>query len=200
MPKYLTSFPIICFQNIFWKAPASSLSFFTRERALSFQTVLTFLLSGVQGAVQSELDQFFANLRNQADSARKVTAQAFYMARYKISALVFADVNRQLMALVEDHLTVPRWQGLRVIAADGSAVRLTLMKNGVRSIVEGVAFALYLPGIELFLDFALHEPLCNERQMLFEALDQGRAPIPIVRPERAGSRLAGPLCAGCRRL
>jgi len=93
------------------------------------------------------------------------------MARYKISALVFADVNRQLMALVEDHLTVPRWQGLRVIAADGSAVRLTLMKNGVRSIVEGVAFALYLPGIELFLDFALHEPLCNERQMLFEALN-----------------------------
>lgn len=149
--------------------------FFTRERSLSFQTVLTFLLSGLQGAVQSELDQFFANLRNRADSVREVTAQAFYSARDKISALVFADVNRQFMALVEEHLPVPRWQGLRVIAADGSAVRLTLMKNGVRSIVEGVAFALYLPGIELFLDFALHEPLCNERQMLFEALDPLRA-------------------------
>ena len=104
-----------------------------------------------------------------------MTAQAFYTARYKINTLVFADVNRQLMALVEEHLPVPRWQGLRVIAGDGSVVRLTLMKKGVRSIVEGVAFALYLPGIELFLDFALHEPLCNERQMLFEALDPLRS-------------------------
>lgn len=145
--------------------------FFTRNRTLSFPTLLTFLLSGLQGAVQSELDQFFANLRNRADSVRVVTAQAFASARIKISALVFADVNRQLMALVAIHLPIPRWRGLRVIAADGSKVRLTVMKNEVRSIVEGVAFGLYLPGIELFLDFALHEPLCNERQMLFEMLD-----------------------------
>lgn len=123
--------------------------FFTRERLLSFPTVLTFLLSGLQGAVQSELDQFFAHLRNRADSIREVSAQAFSKARYKISALVFSDVNRQLMALVEEHLSVPRWRGLRVVAADGSKVRLTLMKKGVRSIVEGVAFGLYLPGIEL---------------------------------------------------
>jgi hypothetical protein len=34
--------------------------YFTRDRTLSFPTVLTFLLSGVQGAVQAELDQFFA--------------------------------------------------------------------------------------------------------------------------------------------
>ena len=144
---------------------------FTRKRTLSFPTVLTFLLSGIQGAVQSELDQFFANLRNRADSVRVVTGQAFAKARLKISAFVFADVNRHLMTLVEEHLSIPRWRGQRVIAADGSKVRLTLMKNEVRSIVEGVAFGLFLPGIELFLDFALHEPLCNERQMLFEMLD-----------------------------
>jgi hypothetical protein len=55
----------------------------------------------------------------------------------------------------------------RRIAADGSAVRLTMMKNGVRNIVivEGVGFGLYLPGIELFLDFVLHEPVCHECQM-----------------------------------
>jgi hypothetical protein len=145
--------------------------FFTRERLLNFPTVLAFLLTGVQRAVQSELDQFFANLRNRADSTRQVTAQAFAKARYKISAAVFGEVNQRLMALVEAHLGFPRWRGLRVIAADGSAVRLTMMKNGVRSIVEGVGFGLYLPGIELFLDFVLHEPVCDERQMLFERLD-----------------------------
>jgi hypothetical protein len=144
---------------------------FTRQRCLSFPTILTFLLSGVQSAVQPELDRFFANLRNRADSLRVVSAQAFCKARYQISALVFAEVNQKLMALVEAHLGFPRWHGLRVIAADGSAVRLTVIKNLKRTIANGVAFGLYLPGIELFLDFALHEPCCNERQMLFERLD-----------------------------
>lgn len=143
---------------------------------LNFPTVLTFLLSGLQSAVQSELDRFFANLINNADSARVVSAQAFCRARLKISALVFTQINHQLMALVEKHLNVPRWRGLRVVAADGSKVRLTVMRDGVRSIVEGVAFGLYLPGIELFLDFVLHEPLCDERQMLFEAID-------VLRPD-----------------
>jgi hypothetical protein len=46
-----------------------------------------------------------------------------------------------------------------------------MMKDGIRSIVKGMAFGLYLPGIELFLDFRLHEPLCDERQMFFEAID-----------------------------
>ena len=144
---------------------------FTRQRCLSFPTILTFFLSGVQSAVQPELDRFFANLRNRADSLRVVSAQAFCKARYQISALVFAEVNQKLMALVEAHLGFPRWHGLRVIAADGSAVRLTVIKNLKRTIANGVAFGLYLPGIELFLDFALHEPCCNERQMLFERLD-----------------------------
>jgi hypothetical protein len=130
---------------------------------------------GVQGAVQSELDQFFANLRNRADSVRTVSAQAFCKARYKISALVFGDLNQKLMALVEEHLPVPRWQGLRVVSGDGTAVRLTTMRDGVRSIVTGVAFGLYLPGMELFLHFALQEGACDERQMLFEAIEHLRA-------------------------
>ena len=134
-------------------------------------TVLSFLLSGVQAAVQSELDGFFANLHNRADSVRQVTAQAFSQARYKISALVFGEVNQELIRLAEEHLPIPRWKGLRVVAVDGSAVLLTMMKKGVRSIVKGMAFGLFLPGIELFLDFRLHEPLSDERQMFFEAID-----------------------------
>ena len=69
---------------------------FTRCRTLTLPTVLSFLLSSVHAAVQSELDQFFANLRNRADSVREATAQAFYQARYKINALVFGEVNQHL--------------------------------------------------------------------------------------------------------
>jgi hypothetical protein len=52
------------------------------------------------------------------------------------------------------------WQGLRLVAADGSAVRLTTMKDGVRSIVTGGGFRLVLGGIELFLHFRLLQSRC----------------------------------------
>ena len=109
-------------------------------------TVLTFLLSGLQSAIQSELDSFFAALANRADSVREVSAQTFCQARVKISALAFAPINTRLIALVEKHWAVPRWCGLRGVAGDGSKVRLTLMNKGVRSLAEGVAFGLTLSG------------------------------------------------------
>lgn len=52
---------------------------------------------GCEEAVR--LDQFFANLRNRADSVRKVTALAFSQARYKISALVFGVINQERIRL-----------------------------------------------------------------------------------------------------
>ena len=36
------------------------------------------------------------------------------------------------MGLVAEHLPIPRWRGLRVVVADGSAVRLTMMKDNCR--------------------------------------------------------------------
>ena len=125
----------------------------------------------MQRAVQSELDQFFAHLQNRADSVRVVSAQAFSKARYKIKSSVFHAINRKLLSLIEAEIDTPRWHGLRVVAADGSKVRLTVMIDEVRSVVDGIVFGLFLPGIELFLDLTLHEPVCDERQMLFEVLD-----------------------------
>jgi hypothetical protein len=55
--------PTICFSQELLEGARLKPKYFTRDRTLSFPTVLTFLLSGVQGAVQAELDQFFANLR-----------------------------------------------------------------------------------------------------------------------------------------
>ena len=101
--------------------------FFTRNRRLPFPTVLTFLLSGLQSAVPSERDRFFAALANRADSVRGVLAQAFYKARVKISALAFRPINAQRIALVEKHREVSRGRGLRVVAGDGSKGRLTLL-------------------------------------------------------------------------
>lgn len=145
--------------------------FFSRDRKLPFATLLTFLLSGIRGAVQAELDLFFASLRNQADRKREISAQAFCKARHQLRADVFAKLNQQFLGAIEVECPAPRWQGLRIVAADASTVRLTqLDKNKVRKIVDAVTFGLFLPGIELCLACTLYPLCCNERQMLFEHL------------------------------
>ena len=146
---------------------ASRLSprFFTRCRTLPFATVLAFLLSGVRGAVQAELDGFFALLANRTRLLRVVSAQAFSKARQQIRADVFERVNRVLLDLVAEEIGFVRWRGLRLVAADASYVRLTLFdrRRRVRYIQEAVAFGLFLPGLELFHRFTLYEPVCDER-------------------------------------
>ena len=69
---------------------------------------------------------------------------------------------------------VPRWCGLRVVAADASvwmpAVRPCLLKRSAASADQRL-FALYLPGAELTLHASVHSHLVGERSMLMEALD-----------------------------
>ena len=148
---------------------------FTRNRKLPFPTVLTLLLAGLTRSVQAELDRLFGTLDDSPHSRPKVSAQAFSKARKGISAKVFHRLNQSLLGLVETHLKVPRWRGFRVVAADASKLQLFLQDTTGRKVREAIAFMLYLPGLELALDFELYSPLVGERQMLFEHLESLRA-------------------------
>lgn len=157
--------------NEFLDASRCQPQFFTRDRKLPFNTLLAFLLSGIRGAVQAELDLFFASLRNIADRKREVCAQAFYKARHQLRSDVFDKLNLQFLSAIEAECPTPKWQGLRLVAADASTVRLTQVdKDKVRKIVDAVTFGLFLPGIELCLACSLYPLCCSERQMLFEHL------------------------------
>ncbi len=76
------------------------------------------------------------------------------------------------MTLVHEHLPVPLWHGLRVVAADASKMQLFLQDATGRRVREAVAFALYLPGLEMTLAAKLYSPATGERQMLFEHLER----------------------------
>ncbi len=145
---------------------------FRRVRKLPFPTVITFLMSGLKASVQNELNAFFPHLNNQADLFREVSAQAFSKARKQFSAVAFTLLNQRLLALVQAHLPLPRWYGLRVVAADASKVKLFLQDATGRKVREAIAFGLYLPSIEMSLAFELYPLRYSERQMLFEHLDQ----------------------------
>lgn len=141
---------------------------------MPFSDLIAFLLSGVRGAVQGELDAFFTLLARRTRLSRVVTASAFSKARTRLYANVFDPLNTELLRLVDETLPdQPLWQGLRVLAADASKVRLTLLNaEGKRCVREATLFGLFRPGIELFDSLILHSPLVGERQVLFECLDR----------------------------
>lgn len=138
---------------------------------LTFPLLVATLLSGFKASVQNELNAFFAHLANQADLVRCVSAQAFSKARRNLSHQAFDALNARLLGLVEEHLPIPRWRGLRVVAADASKMQLFLQDATARMVREAVAFALYLPDLEMTLAGKLYSPSTGERQMLFEHLE-----------------------------
>ncbi len=143
---------------------------FIRKRTLTFPVMLVAMLSGFKASVQTELNAFFSHLANQADLTREASAQAFSKARKHFSHTAFSILNQHLMTLVASGLITPHWNGLRVVAADASKMRLYLQDASHRFVGEAVAFGLYLPGLEMMLSSELYSASVGERQMLFEHL------------------------------
>jgi len=143
---------------------------FIRKRTLTFPVMLVGMLSGFKASVQTELNAFFAHLANQADLTREVSAQALSKARKHFSHNAFTLLNQHVMALIDSHTMTPRWNGLRVVAADASKMRLYLQDASHRCVREVIAFGLYLPGMEMMLTAELYSASVGERQMLFEHL------------------------------
>lgn len=153
----------------------TSPSCFTRNRKLSFVCVVAYFLSGVRAAVQTELDVFFAVLRDSSALLQEVSAQALFKARKGLRGEVFEALNATLMASVQTHFQQPLWHGLRVVAVDASDVRLTTRCAARRTIVMAKVLGMYLPGLEMMLHAHLYSRDVGERQMLFEQMHRLQA-------------------------
>ena len=134
------------------------------------------MLTGLCKSVQAELDQFFGHLQQQAQRVREVSEQAFAQARAKLSPDALPRLNDYLIEQAEQAGCVPRWRGLRLVAADGSPMRFGLRASHVPRAAtrDQITFGLYLPGAEMMLAASLHSIHESERQMLFEHLDRLR--------------------------
>jgi hypothetical protein len=128
------------------------------------------MMSGMCASVQAELDGLFGELSGRGVRARGVSAQAFSKARRGLSAEVFELARARLIELAQSRIDSMRWNGLRLVAADGTRLRVGT-RQGHELRADHYAFALFLPGAELTLHAALHPADGAERQMLFEALD-----------------------------
>ncbi|MDH2431785.1 IS4 family transposase [Pokkaliibacter sp. MBI-7] len=150
---------------------------FSRQRKLPLTSLVACMLRSMSKRVQVELDQFFASCQHQPGLSHCVSEQAFAQARTKLSHSAFTALNDHLLALLESHSLIPRWRGLRLVAADAShlnlAVRACHRSRAARP--QQLAFGLYLVEAEMMLAATLYSPQVGERQMLFEHLDRLRA-------------------------
>lgn len=128
------------------------------------------MMSGMCASVQTELDALFGALQERGGRTRMASAQAFSKARRGLSAELFELACTHLISLAQPHIDSMRWNGLRLVAADGTRLRVGT-RRGHELRADHYAFALFLPGPELTLHAALHPADGAERQMLFEALD-----------------------------
>ena len=72
--------------------------------------------------MQTVLDELFETLSGQPE--RRVTKSAVSQARQKLKASAFEALNAQLLTALDQHWPEPRWQGLRLVAADATTLRL----------------------------------------------------------------------------
>lgn len=160
------------FRNLACHADAGNA--FVRKRKLPLPALVAVMLSGMRKSVQTELDEFFAHLKGQAQLVHHVSEQAFAKARAKLSTTAIPALNDWLVARADADGFVPRWHGRRLVAADASTLRFGRRASHVAraASTDQIAFGLYLPGAEMMLAASLHSVHEGERQMLFQHLDR----------------------------
>ena len=147
---------------------------FVRRRKLPLPALVAVMLSGMRKSVQTELDEFFAHVKQQAQLVHHVSEQAFAKARAKLSTTAIPALNDWLVARADADGFVPRWHGRRLVAADASTLRFgrRACHMARAASTDQIAFGLYLPGAEMMLAASLHSVHEGERQMLFQHLDR----------------------------
>jgi hypothetical protein len=98
---------------------------FVRDRKLPLPRLVAFLTNLVKGSVQDELDQFFGALSGASTAIRGVGKSALTQARRKLKASAFIELSGAACAsFYEERNTVRRFRGFRLVAIDGTRVRL----------------------------------------------------------------------------
>jgi len=105
----------------------TSPEYFTRNRSFTFKSLSLFIISTIQSSIQRELDRFFRTFNKQLLAEKFVSQSAFSQARLKIKPEAFVELRQGITNLFYTNYAVKKWNGLRLIAIDGS--ELMLPKN-----------------------------------------------------------------------
>ncbi|MBF0121527.1 MAG: hypothetical protein HQK79_22075 [Desulfobacterales bacterium] len=98
---------------------------FIRDRLLPFSTLIFFLINLIKDSLQDEVDYFFKALGNLDIAIRKVTKKVFCKARKILKYQAFVELYEALIEFFYKHFPYRTWHGLRVIASDGSTIKVS---------------------------------------------------------------------------
>jgi hypothetical protein len=107
----------------FARRAAKEEGFFTRHRALPLPHLVGYLLNFRKGTISDELEQFAAALLG-PDEPAPVTPSAFCQARKKLHYSALTELNAAAIDAFSNHFALHRWHGFRLLAVDGSTIRL----------------------------------------------------------------------------
>lgn len=96
---------------------------FTRTRQLPLPRLLAFLVNGPRAGLQPELDAFFDHALD-SDAARPPTKSALCQARRQLRPAAVRELIGVSAQSFARHSEVERWHGRRVLALDGSTLRV----------------------------------------------------------------------------
>jgi len=102
---------------------------FIRKRILTFPIMICILANILKDAIQTELKQFFQALEESDSLEDKVSKAAFCKARKKLKYSAFLELNRSLVQFFYAHFSLMRWRGFRLLAVDGSTLKLPNVKE-----------------------------------------------------------------------
>jgi len=141
------------------------------------------LLSMRNQSQQAMLDAFFGSLGGDADVRYGLSDRGFAKARDRLAPASLARLNTFMVQQAGALGLLPRWCGLRVVAADASVLMPAVRPCRTLRRLAGPSqflFSLLLPGADLTLHASVHGPEVAERQMLFEALEHLEADDVLV--------------------
>lgn len=93
--------------------------YFTRERKLSFTTLMVTILGKSIKSLQNVLNELSVSL-----GSEPVTASAYSQMRQHLKHTAFIELNRAVLVPLAEEQVGHRYQGYRVLAGDGSRIRL----------------------------------------------------------------------------
>lgn len=103
----------------------TSATSFTRNRKLTFKSLLINLMGFTRPSVQTELDRFYKALSQSSTSFESISKSAFTQARKKLKPEAFIELAKgQLDYFYENAPYQKSWKGRRVVAIDGSLLNL----------------------------------------------------------------------------
>ena len=123
-------------------------------------------IRGLERSYQTEVDDFFDSIDLNGLAETTPTDSAFCQARQKVKHTAFIELSDSLVDSFYRHTTVKDWNGMRIIAVDGSTAHVPDTEENLEHLGAWLPASTGEPCPKARLSFA-YEPL---NKILIEAI------------------------------